>query len=253
MFLYWIPRADGAKFAIPDFLDYVKDRGAKLHRREVLSGPEGSGPGWVFAIGEWDVARVTFTPDAQTWMGIHAPGQPEAEGQPARPQHFVGRWNDTPLDPAPLQRPTLLESHTVALEDGTQWAAAVARGFDAEAVHFYTPLPKTLTYDPTSNRWRPRQIGREHRRFLELAIAYGEAHDSAVAAETKAFDFPDVDELAVLALTANYRIGPSELALFEDVYSEKVRDALVSAAMDFPTIIRYSQKKTGEASGSSGS
>jgi hypothetical protein len=242
MFLYYVPRIGAAKWAIPDQLAYVTDSGIKTHRREVMSGPGGGGNGSVFACGEWDAANVSYHPEQQTWVPLPPPA-PHADGTEA-PQCWVGRYNDAPLDSGKLARATLLENHVVALADGSRWHAAVARGFDSESVHFYTPLPKTLTYDPTSNRWRPAKVAKEYRRFMELAIAYGDAHDAAVGSGNGTFAFEAIDELAILALTANYRIGPAELSLFEDVYTVSVRDALVGAALDFPTIKEWMEKKS---------
>jgi hypothetical protein len=241
MFLYYVPRIGAAKWAIPDHLAYVTDGGIKLHRREVMGGPGGGGGGNVFACGEWDPADVSYLADKQTWVAMPPAADPEA------PACWVGRYNDAPLDSGKLARATMLENHVVALADGSRWHAAVARGFDAQGVHFYTPLPKTLTYDPTSNRWRPAKVAKEYRRFMELAISYGDAHDAAVSTGTATFPFEHIDELAILSLTANYRIGPAELSLFEDVYTVSVRDALVGAALDFPTIKEWTEKKSDSA------
>lgn len=238
MFLYYIPRT-AAKFDMPPELSYIEERGATRHRREVLQGPNGSPAGWIIAIGDQPADAVGYYPDRQTW----APMGPTDDG----PQLHVGRANDAVLDPAKLARATMLEGHPVELGDGSTWVAAVARGFDAETSNFYTPLPKSLTYDPTTNRWRPKQVAKEYRRFLELAIAYAEVHDTAVAEGQKTFEFAEIDELAIAALTANYRVGPVELSLFDDVYTVPARNALVGVALDFPTINRWVQKKTESA------
>jgi hypothetical protein len=238
MFLYYFPKT-GGKFAVPDSIAYCKDRGASINRREVLQGPNGSGAGWVISIGDWPAESVGYYPDRQTWA--------ELPGTPTEPPLYVGRMNDATLDPGRLARPAMLDGHPVELGDGSVWMAAVARGFDTEASQFYTPLPKSLTYDPTSNRWRPKQVAKEYRRFLELAISYGDAHDTAVAEGKTQFDFAEIDELAILALQCNYRIGPAELSLFDDVYTVPARTALVEVALDFPTIRKWAQKKTESA------
>lgn len=238
MFLYYFQRQAGA-FKTPPQLAYVVDKGATLHRREVLQGPEGSGAGWVIAVGEQSADAVGYYPERQTWAAMPS--------DPAGPKMFVGRANDAVLDPSKLARATMLEGHPVELGDGSRWVAAIARGFDAEASAFYTPLPKSLVYDPTSNRWKPKTVAKEYRRFLELAIEYADALDAAIASEQKYFDFEAIDELAIAALQANYRIGPAELSLFDDVYTVPARDSLVSVALDFPTINRWMQKKTESA------
>lgn len=238
MFLYYIPRTS-AKLELPPQLGYIEERGAMRHRREVLQGPGGSPHGWIIGIGDWPAEAIGFYRDRQNW----APMGPTDNG----PQIWVGRNDDAVLDPNKLARSTMLEGHPVELGDGTTWIAAVARGFDAETSNWYTPLPKSLTYDPTTNRWKPKQVAKEYRRFLELAISYAEAHDTAVADGQKTFEFEAIDELAILALQVNYRIGPVELSLFEDVYTVPARNALVGVALDFPTITRWVQKKTESA------
>lgn len=238
MFLYYLPSNGTAKLEIPASLQYIEERGASRHRREVMQGPGGSPAGWIVAIGDWPAESVGFFPERQTWAAM---------GPTDTPTVWVGRANDAVLMPDKLARNLMLEGHPVELGDGSRWIAAIARGFDAESSQFYTPLPKTLTYDPTSNRWRPKQVAKEYRRFLELAIEYADAHDNAVAEGQKTFEFEAIDELAIGALTANYRIGPVELSLFDDVYTVPARNALVGVALDFPTINRWVQKKTESA------
>jgi hypothetical protein len=239
MFIYYVPRIDGAAFRVPPHLAYTIDRGATVTRREVLSGPDGSGPGWLYSLGTDPTRDLKWDTQTQTWTAIyHA-----VDGSAVEPRCYVGRWNDATLDPAKLQRPTLLEGHSVALGDGSVWVAAIARGFDVESAGYYTPLPKTLAYDSATGKWRAVRVAKEYRAFLDLAVAYADAHDIAVTDNVATFSFEHIDELAVAALQANYRIGHAELALFEDVYNVTVRDALVHCALDFPTIRNWVAKK----------
>jgi hypothetical protein len=245
MFFYYFERRGADTFAIPACLQYTIDRGASFQNREVLSGPEGTGAGWLFRVGSRNEPRELKYDNAnQTWVRIHAPDGPVC---------YVGRWNDEKLDPSKLARPTQLEHHPVALGDGTVWAAAVARGFDVEAEWYYTPLPKTLAFDSATGQWKPTKVAREYRRFLELAQKYADAHDKAVEEQQSKFEFIEIDELAMGAITANYRVSHSELALFEDVYTVAVRDALVNCALDFPTIKRWVDKKKDLADATPGS
>jgi hypothetical protein len=132
----------------------------------------------------------------------------------------------------------------VTLGDGSAWAAAIARGFETESAQFYTPLPRELAYDPKTGRWVHGRVAAEYRRFLDLAFDYADAADAAHQSGQNHFTFEAVDELAVLALTINYRIGPSELALYPGAYTVGARDALIRAALDMPTLERWIQKKT---------
>ena len=236
MFLYYYERQGADKFAPPSVLSYATDRGASLQSREVLAGLEGRGAGYIFRIGckGSDARELKIDTANQTWARVHAPDGPVC---------YVGRWNTDTLDPGKLARATILEHHPVALGDGSVWAAAVARGFDIETEWYYTPLPKTLAFDSETGTWKPIKVAKEYRRFLELAQSYADAHDNAVAEERSQFVFAEIDALAIGALTANYRISHAELALFDDVYTVAVRDALVHCALDFPTIKRWVDKK----------
>jgi hypothetical protein len=248
MFLYFVPRIDGAPFRVPPHLSYTVDRGATVTRREILAGPDGSGAGWLFMLGTDPTRDLKIDPANQTWNPIfHA-----VDGVSIEPRCYVGRWNDTALDPAAVQRPTLLDGHNVALGDGTVWVAAVARGFDAETAGYYTPLPKTLAYDPATGKWRAVRVAKEYRQFLDLAVAYADAHDSAVRDDVATFSFDRIDDLAIAALAANYRIGAAELSLWDDIYNVTVRDALVHCALDFPTIRNWVAKKNDGAADGAG-
>lgn len=249
MFLYFVPKVGADAFAIPDSIGYAfnsKTQGGKLHRRETNRGPNGAGPGWVIA----DVAsianadRVMLDDAKQRWRHIHDAKTPDKN---LRPQ--VGVYNDAKLDPATLQRPTLIDGHGVELGDGSQWQAASARAFDVSGpvVEWFTPLPKALTFDEDSGRWDQTKVAKQYRRFFDLAFEYVAVHDAAIASDQRTFDFPEIDELAIGALTANYRIGQAELALFDDVYTVSVRDALVAAVLDFPTLLAWTQKKSESA------
>jgi hypothetical protein len=235
MFIYYFERQGAEAFTIPRCLQYAIDRGASVQNREVLSGPDGHGAGWLFRVdAKNETTELKFETTNQQWVRIHAPDGPVC---------YVGRWNADKLEPGKLARPTQLEHHPVALGDGTVWAAAVARGFDVEAEWYYTPLPKTLAFDATTGQWKPTKVAKEYRRFLELAQKYADAHDKAVGEQRTKFEFVEIDELAMGAITANYRVSHAELALFEDVYTVAVRDALVNCALDFPTIKRWVDKK----------
>jgi hypothetical protein len=56
------------------------------------------------------------------------------------------------------------------------------------------------------------------------------------------FDFEYTDELAILGLTANYRVGPAELALCNG-YDVEARRRLIRAIMDEATFETWTKKK----------
>lgn len=243
MFIYYTPRVDGKPFAVPSHLNYATDRGASFQTREVLAGPEGTGPGYLFRFssvsGVYDDRDFKWDATQQVWAPVFNFDGPQG--------CYVGRWNQDTLDPAKLERPRLLDGHRVTLADGSVWLAAIARGFNVEDETYYTPLPQTLQFDGKTGKWAPTKVAKEYRGFLSLAQAYADAHAQAVAADAKTFVFPEIDALAVAALTANYRVSHAELGLFDDVYTVTARDALVHCALDFPTIKRWVEKKTERA------
>lgn len=247
MFFYYVPRVNGAAFELPQCLNYATDRGVTYQTREVLAGPEGTGPGWLWRCatqrGVWK-RDLKIEPEQQTWAPFFNPDGPQ--------DCYVGRWNDETLDPVKLERPRLLDGHSVTLADGSVWTAAIARGFNVEDETYFTPLPQTLAYDGKTGKWLPTKVAREYRYFLQLAHDYADAHAQAVAADAKTFAFAEIDNLAVAALTANYRVSHAELGLFEDIYNVTARDALVHCALDFPTIKRWVEKKTELAAGGAG-
>lgn len=245
MFLYFVPKS-GEQFAIPESIGYAfnsKTAGGKLHRRETSRGPNGAGPGFIIAdaASMANADRIVLQDAAQRWVHVHDPKTPDKN---LRPQ--VGVWNDDKLTPSTLQRPVLIEGHPVELGDGSQWQAAIARAYDVSGptVEWFTPLPKTLAFDSEKGRWDQTQVAKQYRRFFDLALAYIAIHDAAIANDEPYFEFPEVDELAIGALTTNYRIGQAELGLFDDVYTVAVRDALLAAVLDFPTMSLWTQKKS---------
>jgi hypothetical protein len=250
MFLYFVPRIGGNPFAIPPALRYAGGRGFSLTHRETMAGPEGCGPGWICAVKTDATTRVELQLNDQTWARLFV-----ADAPADAPPLFVGRWNDAKLSPGPLQRPNMQPGHPVTLGDGSTWVAAIARGFEAATASSYTPLPRQLERDGKTGKWVHGSVASEYRRFLELALAYVDAANEAAAKDETHFSFEGIDDLAIGALSANYRIGPEELGLFPGVYSTEVRDELIRAALDWPTIEAWTlQKKTemaGDGSGTS--
>lgn len=246
MFLYFIPRQTDGGFSIPDSIKYAFESNgkgaAKIHRRETMRGPNGAGAGQVICdAGAMSADQCQLALDKQTWAAIY---DPKIENVVDRPQ--VGRYNDSgEPDPAKLQRATMLPGHPVTLGNGSVWVAAIARAWDDENNWFYPKLPHSLAYDPATGKWAPTTVAKNYRRFSELAFAYAEAENAALAEGAEYFEFVDVDELAFAALSVNYRIGQAEFGLFPDadLYSVEVRRELIRAALDIPTIDAWVMKK----------
>lgn len=226
MFLYFAPKLLNS---IPPELQYAFD-GKSFTHVQTMAGPNGCGSGTVLGSPMLPTERIRYVPAQQTWKRI--PGT----------DCYCGLWSDSKPTPSDLQRPELVQGHPVELDDGSRWQCAVAHGFDSESCRIYSPLPRTLAYDEESGKWIANKFEKRFRRFVDLACAYVSASESAD--EGGSFSFNEVDELAILGLTANYRISSVELSFFEDAYSVRARQSLIRAILDLPTIEAWSQKKT---------
>lgn len=211
---------------------YAIERHDMAGPRFVTSGP-GSKNGLLVAHKSMPLDRLLYSPAAQEWMQI-----PKATA-------WVGKWADDDIKPSALQRPELVEGESITLENGTKWKAAYARRFrylEGGDLACFCPLPKGLSY--TEHGWRADRIAKRFRRLAELASLYwSEMCAASREAENEQFTFLSkyADELAVAALTANYRIGGVELTLL-DAYSETVRQNLINIALDQATIAAWQKK-----------
>lgn len=247
MFLYYVPRVNGAAFEFPRELRYASIPGRKCTYREVARGPDNTGPGWIVSTGpEPSSDKLLLDLPKQRWMQIYVPH--DGVETPPDKQFYVGRYLDQKLMPDKLARETQLDGHWVELGDGSRWLAAIARRIATEPLAVFTSLPRSFAYDPKDGKWLPGPIVEEYKRFADLAFSYGEADFEASNSGDMTFRFDAMEELAVLALTANYRIGSSELALYDGVFTVPSRNALVHAACDFPTYIAWLKKKQREDS-----
>lgn len=215
---------------IPPDLAYAFDSKSFTHV-ETTSGPLGAGPGMIIAHTSVPSERVRLDAAKQTWRKI------------PKTDMFCGLWCDDKPTPAELQRTEMIDGHPIELEDGSKWQCAIARGFDVDRMRYYSNLPRSLELDEETGRWLPNQFAPQYRRFMALAIAYAEANEAAAESDETTFSFPDIDELAILGLTCNYRISSIELSMIPDAYSIRVRRQLLDAILDFPTIAAWSKKK----------
>ena len=237
MFLYFIP---GNSCAVPKCLEYAFE-GKTISRQQTMAGPCGSASGFLLANSD-DPTRTKLDLPNQTWKRI--PGI-EIEA-------YCGVWNDLKITPSMVAREEMLQSHPVTFEDGSIWMCAVARGFDIAAGHSYSFLPRSLSLDPDSGKWVSKHVILRYRRFADLAQQYVEAQTDAISRDESTFRFDHMDELAILGLTANYKISSIELSFLEDAYSIKVRQELLSAILDIPTLALWQKKTLGSVSDGSG-
>ena len=218
------------------------------------NGPDG-GAGTVVAD-ERHVPRLGYYKDEQNWRTI--PGT----------DLWVGYYVDDRPAPAQLERPTLLEGHRVLMGDGQEWLAPIARGY-AEAdgsLALRGVLPWKTTVDDTG-AW-VQKLAPEHERLWNLAESFfdkavgalkgmaqgtetsvDETIKTAAAGETELrLDFDGMNDAALTALSANYRLGRAEVGLL-GLFNEQCVAQMLFALVDWPTLQTFTQKKT-EAAGS---
>jgi len=204
-FLYYVPGA--RSMAEVDLeargLDYAIDR-ARVASRHLARGPDG-GPGLLLAAGGPE--RLDHDPDAQAWQPV--PGA----------TFMAGVWTDERPGPADLVRPRVYGMWSVELADGQRWTVPTARMYPEG-----TLLPQTRTYLGDG------KIRRDPKpEFLPLYLAA----DEVLEAWKGAGELPEarVQEIAVMALAVNYRVGHAEvnlLGLIDDLNWRAILDIIVA-------------------------
>ncbi len=170
-------------------------------------GDSGGGKGVVAADPRYtDPSLLGYYPDQQQWVKV--PGT----------QAYVGWRQGQKSTPADLARPTQLNGHEVRLGDGHRWRVPVARALIEQDgdMRYSVALPTSTGLDEQGN-WAPGQVVERYKPLWELACqwwdgitgAVGDQGDSDVAAS---FNFDGINDAALRALAANYRIGKAEVA-----------------------------------------
>lgn len=201
-------------------------------KRETLKGPGGTAQGVVVADARLPADRVGFWPDRQTWSKV--PGSTA----------WCGYYTDEPPTPEELLRAEPLPGHRVELADGRPWLVPVARGVAEDG--WYHTLPRQSVLDE-SGQWTRGDVVAKYGRLWETACQWWDALNAATVesagdAARLVFDFAGIHDAAVVALSANYRLGRIEAALlgiFDDRCVRRVLDALV----DWPTLEEFAKKK----------
>ncbi len=231
MFLYFAP---GNVTRVPPDLEYAFD-GPTWTRVSTAIGPLGMPAGTLFGAGE----SVRLDVAHQDWTAI--PNTPYAIGVPKN-------WKPNPES---LKRESEIPGHWVTLGDGSKWLVAIAHGFDLNRETFSTPLPRALEYNKSTGRWIAGPVVKRYRKFLELAIGLVDAQTRSQLAGTTSFNYEPVDELAMMGLSTNYRVSSIELSFFEEAYTLDVRQKIIHAILDYPTLELWRQKKRALASAGS--
>jgi hypothetical protein len=171
--------------------------------RQITLGPDGKN-----GLLLWNKPAFKTQPTierSQTWT--KGPGK----------EWYVGY--ETLPDPQQLARPEQLVGKSILDECGRSWIVPYARQFAKLEGKWqdYCGLPMRLKLSG-DGEWRPTGIHHRYERLWQLAMEYetaiAAAFDNApenAPSVTVAFD--QIDELALLGVTANYYAGPVEFDL----------------------------------------
>jgi hypothetical protein len=242
-FLYYTPDPSRTALAaiVADGLGYAFERQPDVAPL-FGDGPDG-GRGAVVADGQRvHPSQLGYYRDRQTWRQI--PGSAWWIG------HYTGA--DAP-GPEILERPRMLEGHTVELADGRGWTIPVARQWREvdEWAGYVNVLPRRSHLN-AAGEWEVGDVLPRFKRFWDVARKYfrnvagpGVSETAGVWSEADGsadFLFGEIHQAAVTALSINYYLGPCECDLL-GLLTRHHCDQILEAAIDFPTIERWSKKK----------
>lgn len=207
---------------------------AKTRSQVVIHGPDGQ-RGLVLSRRD----HVQYKPADQIWHKITA-------------TTWIGRTKGVTITAGDLQRESMVTGQRVEMANGEIWLAAHARKFiefEPGNIASYCNHPRSLAF--VDGQWVPSTVQKRFRLFQELAEAYqAAAYDAVEAAgfrsDTVSFSFERLDDLAVMAITANYYASHVELSILE-AYDVETRKRLVSAAMDEQSVIEWQKKRQDSA------
>jgi hypothetical protein len=207
MFLYFIPNHPGGNVTRADFealgLGYalsVGDPDARVCR----AGPEGlSGilavPSPVPGSGVDRGPDSLYEPAKQVWR--KGPGG----------KYWVGFYKNQPPMPASLRREKLIEGEPTKLSGGGEWLVPIAR-----SVVRGTTLPKAMVLGEDNETWEQKELEeyahlcRDAERAWEVLSRTTTDEDGNGVAK---IGWQEGMRIAVSALSANYRVGPIEVAM----------------------------------------
>lgn len=244
-FLYYLPQMTQAvrlEDLPPLGLGYVFSEEAR--ERSFTSGNVSGGPdgdNGVVVADSARVARVGYYPDEQNWRQMPASMLPK--GAECRP--WVGMFIDDPPAPDDLMRKSTLDGRWVQLNDGRQWLAPLARGWNSDDNNpgWYQALPQATGLDDLGN-WELKEVVPKHVRLWQLALRFWDeiaGADDVADGEIK-FDFAGQNDAALMCLQTNYRINKLEaamLGLFTDANTTEILFSLV----DWWTFLEWQKKK----------
>jgi hypothetical protein len=240
-FLYYLPGHEG-----PLNLEHLRKAGlGYAFEHDGLSfgavmnggGPDGGAGALVCVADAISPSLMGVDTNHQTWMKV--------VGSDA----YAGVFNKDLPRPEDCARGKMLNGHWVQCGDEKQWLAPIARALSesdepGEAPAWYCPLPCARVLDSDAGWIRGDPIAR-YKPLWDLALHYLDVVTQAVKAsdgeESIKFEFDAETDAAVVALSANYRIGTTETAMLGLLTDESV-SSILGALIDFPVLESWIKK-----------
>lgn len=207
---------------LPDYgLDHLMSEG-ELSCREVVAGPDGRS-GCIFTVimknsEMWPL--VGYFPDRQEWRRFG--------------KYWVGIDQKCPPDPMVLFRENLkvTRGYDVKLGDGREWFIMIACLLDGTS-----PLPHKRVFDGA--KWVFGGVKSQYQKYYDEAKKFAEA---VVQSTGPSVTVVDESNLAAMAISMSYRIGPAEMSMLELLDDETVME-VCKAAIDLPVLEDAIKKK----------
>lgn len=200
------------------------------------ASPSGSA-GWIVCDAE-AVESARYQPDSQTWTPMVG-----------KPGCWIGHAKDNPPHLATLARSKQLPGQPVTLCDGSRILVPIARRWSehADRLLWSIALPQALRRDD-EGRWVPSAVIARYRNLWQMLCGYIDAAELAIQTADAAdgasvfFAYEPINELAIAAITANYRAAADEVEIC-GVYDIQLRDNLIAVLKDDATREAWVKKK----------
>lgn len=148
-----------------------------------------------------------------------------------------------------LARQRLLPGADVTLCDGSRIHIPHARRWHAvdESLAWSVALPQTLRRDD-DGRWIPGHVQARYVDLWTMLCGYIDAAEAAVRdadvapGESVYFEYAQINELAIAAITANYRAAADEIELLR-LFDVSVRNEIIAVLKDDAAWAAWTKKK----------
>lgn len=194
----------------------------------------GSGPGGLSGMLIGCGNDLVFEPARQSWRALPAAEDPSSKIEVQKSAAWVGIWNESPPTPEELIRRKPLPGLAIALGDGREWLAPVARRWVAVGEGgWFNALPHRWGLDQ-AGEWGRKSVVAVHAELWGIAEWFWTSFAEALSTGVVTVFLPEAKVIggALAALGANYRIGAIEadmLGLFQDGTAAEVLRALIDA------------------------